>query len=105
MYGIKTVQQVLRGLQDLQDTVSRLAAHKGVQVVVILNRQGDIVAQSGASAAQQAKSIHKLLEVARAYLHTLAEEDEVSFLSLRSSQHREIMISPHEGYVLAVVKA
>ena len=33
-------------LQEVQDTVSRLAAHKGVLAVLILNQSGDIVTQS-----------------------------------------------------------
>ncbi|EEC47755.1 roadblock-related dynein light chain [Phaeodactylum tricornutum CCAP 1055/1] len=90
-------------LQELEDTVSRLASHKGVQSVMILNRAGDMLVsrQAGPEAAKFAK---QLLETASAYLTSLSEDDEISFLQIRSKQHRELMIAPHEGYLLAVLK-
>ncbi|GAX26759.1 dynein light chain roadblock-type [Fistulifera solaris] len=102
-------------IQELQDTVSRLASHKGVQSVLILNREGDILAESivnftpslnvdEAPKHELAKQSHKLLTSARAYLQSLDPNDEVAFLQLRSKNNHEVMIAPHEGYVLAVSK-
>lgn len=104
--------------QELQETVSRLASHKGVQSVLILNRQGDILAESIANSTppsntddsppeqkhELAKQSHKLLLSAKAYLESLDPDDEVAFLQLRSRNNNEVMIAPHEGYVLAVSK-
>ena len=90
-------------LQELQDTVSRLSSHKGVKSVLILNRKGDILVSSS-GAVDTAQWTQKLLKTANSYLQSLAPDDEVSFLQLRSQQHREVMIAPHEGYVLAVLK-
>ena len=120
-------------LQELQETVSRLSSHKGVDSVLILNRKGDIVVESGTLSKQQqqqqqapssantdddsntnststsasvqhAKRTHQLLATATAYLQSLQPEDEVSFLQLRSKNQQELMIAPHQGYVLAVLK-
>lgn len=109
-------------IQELQETVSRLSSHKGVQAVLILNRQGDILAESLASSFstpsmydaddtqppeqkhELAKQSHKLLASAKAYLESLDPSDDVAFLQLRSKNNYEVMIAPHEGYVLAVSK-
>lgn len=108
-------------IQELQETVSRLSSHKGVQSVLILNRQGDILAESIASSLsaaplynaddspseqkhELAKQSHKLLASAKAYLESFDPSDDVAFLQLRSKNNTEVMIAPHEGYVLAVSK-
>ena len=94
---------VNENLQELQETVSRLSSHKGVEAVLILNRQGDIVAESSGAAA--AAQVQKLLQAAKTFVQTLSSpDDEVSFLQLRTQQRRELYVAPHEGYVLAVMK-
>lgn len=97
-------------LQELQDTVSRLSSHAGVEVVVILNRGGDIIAESSkvtkedASSADSALMMSKLLKMATTFVKNLSEDDTVSFMQVRTEQHRELYIAPHEGYVLALVR-
>ena len=89
-------------LQELQETVSRLSSHKGVEAVLILNRQGDILAE--ASGKQAALQVQQLLQAAQTFVQNLAPEDEVSFMQVRTQQRRELYIAPHDGYVLAVMK-
>lgn len=91
-------------LQELQETVSRLTAHKGVHAVMILSRSGDILVESGAVGPRQAVLTKKLMEAANDYLKSLAPEDEVSFVQVRSKDATELMIAPHDGFVLAVLK-
>ena len=112
-------------LQELEETVSRLSSHKGVLSVMILNRKGDILVESGSLVASKAPAAsatgeeeqednaantehamvtHKLFQSATQYLQSLQPEDEVTFLQLRSKNNQELMIAPHEGYVLAVLK-
>ena len=110
-------------LQELEETVSRLSSHKGVEAVLILNRDGDILAEAGlastsassqgdenssaaaaAPGAETASNVNKLLRTATSYIQSLSPDDQVSFLQIRSQQHRELYISPHDGYVLVVVK-
>ena len=89
-------------LQELQETVSRLSSHKGVEAVLILNRDGDILAESSGQAV--AVPVQTLLQAAQTFCQTLAPDDTVSFLQIRTQQRRELYVAPHEGYVLAVMK-
>ncbi|GKY97427.1 hypothetical protein MPSEU_000701200 [Mayamaea pseudoterrestris] len=93
-------------LQEMQETVSRLSSHKGVQMVLILNRSGDIMVESGSNhnGPTHAKNVQKLMDAANLYFQTTDADDKVSFMQLRSKDNYELMISPHEGYVLAVLK-
>ena len=94
-------------LQEMQETVSRLSSHKGVVMVLILNRNGDIMVESGGSnnnGPSHAKNIQKLMDAANIYFQTMNPDDSVSFLQLRSKDNHDLLISPHEGYVLAVLK-
>ena len=56
------------------------------------------------TAGEQEQSTYRLFETATKYLHGLDPEDEVAFMQLRSKNNRELMIAPHEGFVLAVLK-
>jgi hypothetical protein len=112
---------------ELNETVSRLVAHKGVEVVQILNKAGDVIAESGSSTqatmdsvrsendTDESKNINekhphhaalvkKLLGVATTYVQSLDENDAVAFLQIRSAGGRELMIAPHEGFALVVLK-
>ena len=93
-------------LQEMQETVSRLSSHKGVVMVLILNRSGDIMVESGSNnnGPTHAKNIQKLMDAANIYFQTMNPDDSVSFLQLRSKDNHDLLISPHEGYVLAVLK-
>lgn len=98
-------------LQELQETVSRLSSHKGVEAVLILNRDGDILAESANAASDEGEEkggkalrVQQLLTAARTFVQTTSTDDEVSFLQLRTQQRRELYVAPHQGYVLAVMK-
>mmetsp|Transcript_14222 Transcript_14222/g.18559 ORF Transcript_14222/g.18559 Transcript_14222/m.18559 type:complete len:113 (+) Transcript_14222:128-466(+) len=107
--GSKPTEAASVSLQELQETVSRLSSHTGVEVVIILNRQGDIIAESSktkenASSPDAAAMVSKLLKMATSFVQSLSADDEVSFLQVRTEQHRELYIAPHEGYVLALAR-
>ena len=97
-------------LQELEETVSRLSAHKGVEAVLMLNRQGNILVVSGGASkedasvtAKRAKFIKQLMDVATKFIHCLDPNDTVSFVQLRSKQH-QVMLAPHNDYILAVLQ-
>ena len=97
-------------LQEVQETVSRIAAHKGVTAVLILNSEGDIVTQSGKGVVGNAKLLKQMLDAASKYIQSIPAEDnsaeegeEISFVRIRS-KHEEILIAPKNGYVLVVLQ-
>jgi dynein light chain roadblock-type len=91
-------------LLELNETVSRLSSHKGVEAVQILNKAGDIISESGSASPKQAVFVKKLMEAAATYLKSLDADDEVAFLQIRSKGGRELMIAPHQGFALVVLK-
>lgn len=95
------------GLQELEETVSRLSAHKGVEAVLMLNRDGNILVSSAsteeASVPKQAKFMKQLVEVSAKLIACLDPEDSISFVQVRSKQH-EVMLAPHNDYILAVLQ-
>lgn len=96
-------------LQELEETVSRLSGHKGVEAVLMLNRDGNILVSSGGvnkdnfPPPKQAKLIKQLVEISQTFIHSLDPADAVSFVHIRSKQH-DVMLAPHNDYVLAVLQ-
>ena len=94
-------------VQELEETVSRLSAHKGVEAVLMLNRDGNILVSSAntddGSVPKQAKFMKQLVQVATKLIHCMDPNDTVSFVQVRSKQH-EVMLAPHNDYILAVLQ-
>jgi dynein light chain roadblock-type len=95
-------------LQEVQETVSRIAAHKGVTAVLILNSAGDIVTQSGKDVVGNVKLLSKMLDAASKYVQSIPnenedEEEEISFVRIRT-KHEEILVAPKCNYVLVVLQ-
>ena len=91
-------------LQELNETVDRLSSMPNVEAVLILNRNGDIVAGED---SKRAMACQKLLECAKGAVQSrtdVDDDEDISFLQIRSSSGRELMMVPHEGFCLAVVK-
>lgn len=91
-------------LQELNETVDRLSSIPNVEAVLILNRNGDIVAGED---PKRAMACHKLLECAKHAVQSRADGDDdedISFVEIRSTSGRELMMVPHEGFCLAVIK-
>lgn len=110
---------------EVQETVSRLASHKGVTSVLILNHAGDILTQTGKGAVGNPKLLKKTLESAAHYIHSMPSDeneensnvekddtcddkasgpfDELSFIRIRSKKE-EILVAPKNQYVLVVIQ-
>jgi len=101
--------------QELEETIARISANKGVEAVLILNRNGDILLSSGGASggdsttkdnnSQQAKYLKQLSTTATHLIRALGDDptDTVSLVQVRSKQH-EVMITPHNDYLLAVMR-
>jgi hypothetical protein len=134
--------------EELDETVSRLFSHPGVQAVIILNRAGDVLVERTTAALRRASSsssgapaddgsdamaaagadmhassqqqhvlpkrLNQMLNSVRGLLRALPDPqhgtsggtgDDIGFMQIRSADGgREIMVAPHQGYVLAVMK-
>ena len=76
--------------QEVQDTVSRLAAHKGVTAVLILNANGDILTQSTNTTTSSSSSssssgmignpklLKKTLDIASLYIQSIPKDNDTS---------------------------
>ena len=115
--------------QEVQDTVSRLAAHKGVTAVLILNANGDILTQSTNTTSTTSSSsgmignpklLKKTLDIASLYIQSIPKDNDttsttnnnnkdvnpnqdISFVRIRSIQE-EVLVAPKNNYVLVVLQ-
>ena len=73
--------------QEVQDTVSRLAAHKGVTAVLILNANGDILTQSTNTTTTTSSSsgmignpklLKKPLDIASLYIQSIPKDNDTT---------------------------
>jgi len=90
---------------EVEQTIARIQSHKGVEGVIILNKDGSII-QSTLDEEQtksHADVISKLTVKASCLVETLDANDELSFLRIRSHK-REIMVSPDKDYLLIVIQ-
>lgn len=98
-------------LKEVQETVSRLVAHKGVTAVLILNSEGDILTQAGKGVVGNPKLLKQMLDTAANYVRSIPSDDrdddtegeEISFVRVRS-KHEEILVAPKNSYVLVVLQ-
>ena len=78
--------------QEVQDTVSRLAAHKGVTAVLILNANGDILTQSTNTTTTTTSSsssgmignpklLKKTLDIASLYIQSIPKDNDTTNIS------------------------
>lgn len=59
---------------EVQETMSRLAAHKGVTSVLILNHAGDILTQTGQGMVGNPKLLKQTLDVASSYVRSIPND-------------------------------
>ncbi|KAJ1732609.1 hypothetical protein H4S06_001285 [Coemansia sp. BCRC 34490] len=91
---------------DVDETVNRLGAKKGVESVTVLTRDGRVI-RTTATAEQsevQGKLLSKLARDAADIVEELESEDELSFLRIRTKRH-EIMVALDHNYLLVVVQS
>ncbi|KAI9468621.1 hypothetical protein BX667DRAFT_503218 [Coemansia mojavensis] len=91
---------------DIDETINRLNAKKGVESVTALTIDGRVI-RTTATAEQgelQGKLLSKLARTAAEMVTELEPQDELSFLRIRTKRH-EIMVAPDQSYLLIVVQS
>lgn len=99
---LHTSKAASSSLEEVETTVSRLSAHKGVQAVMILSDKGEIVHSTFPPEleVEQAKILVKIKRLSSSLFHDT--EEEVSFIRIRTQQH-ELLVAPNNEYLLVVL--
>ncbi|KAJ2702119.1 hypothetical protein FB645_004401 [Coemansia sp. IMI 203386] len=88
-HSIDPLQQI-----DVDDTITRLSAKKGVESVTVMTKDGQVIRTT--ATAEQAESHGKLLSKlardAAEIVEQLDDQDELSFLRIRTTRH-EVMVA------------
>ncbi|RQM12801.1 hypothetical protein DD237_004170 [Peronospora effusa] len=87
---------------EAEETIKRIKSHKGVQAVLIVNKEGVPIystTSDEAFAMDHAALVSQLTTKAKSTIQTLDPTDDMMFLRIRSKKH-EIMIAPDKEYAL-----
>ncbi|KAI9193154.1 uncharacterized protein BJ171DRAFT_431706, partial [Polychytrium aggregatum] len=90
---------------EVEETIKRLAGHKGVEGVVIVNMEGIPIRTTldNEKTVQYAALITQLSSKARSVVRDLDPQNDLTFLRIRSKKH-EIMVAPDKEYILIVLQ-
>ena len=97
--------QVVSSISEVEETLARIKSHKGVEGVLVLNRDGAIIQStlSEEQSLEHAALLSQLSQKASIVVQTLDPEDELTFLRIRS-QNREVMVAPDNEFLLVVIQ-
>ncbi|KAL6600954.1 hypothetical protein U3516DRAFT_911201 [Neocallimastix sp. 'constans'] len=85
----KDIANSLKDLNEVEETLNRIQAHKGVQGIVIVNHEGSVVKSTldNIQTQQYSTLITQLTEKAQNVVRDIDPEDNLTFLRLRSKKH------------------
>jgi len=92
-------------MSEIEDTIKRIQAHKGVQGLIVLNLDGIPVrtTMDNSTTVQYASLLHSLSAQARNCVRDIDPQNDLTFLRVRSKKH-EIMVAPEKEYTLIVIQ-
>jgi hypothetical protein len=99
-----TSKNTVSGNDFMNDNMTAVTAATGIHSDALLSASSpNVMSTSTASTA------HSLLRTAQQYIQNFQQDrdnndDEITFLQIRSKHGYELMIAPHFGYALVVVK-
>ncbi|KAI8981090.1 hypothetical protein BDB01DRAFT_795380 [Pilobolus umbonatus] len=90
---------------DVDETLKRISNRKGVKAVVIINNEGQAIRSTLDHDLTKlyGQLISALVHQARTAVVALDDQNELTFLRVRTKKH-EIMIAPDHEYLLVVVQ-
>jgi len=90
---------------EIEDTLKRIQSHRGVKGVLIINNDGIPIRtnMNSEDSENYCSMLSQLVQKATSVVRTLDNNDDLTFLRVRSKQH-EILIAPDKEYVLIVVQ-
>ncbi|XP_064467214.1 dynein light chain roadblock-type 2-like [Ornithodoros turicata] len=92
-------------MSDVEETLQRLKAQKGVVGVIVANSAGAPIKTTldNATTTQYASLISQLTEKTRTTVRDLDPSNDLTFLRIRTKKH-EVMVSSDKGYLLIVLQ-
>ncbi|KAJ3367006.1 dynein light chain roadblock-type 2 [Allomyces macrogynus ATCC 38327] len=92
-------------MSEVEETIKRLSAHKGVQGIVIVNSEGIPIRSTldNSLTVQYSALITQLASKARSVVRDLDPQNDLTFLRIRSKKH-EIMVAPDKEYLMIVIQ-
>ncbi|KAI8353626.1 hypothetical protein EDC96DRAFT_609916 [Choanephora cucurbitarum] len=90
---------------DVDETLKRISGKKGVKAVVIINNEGQTIRSTLDKdlSKKYGQLISGLVQQARTMVTTLDDQNDLTFLRIRTKKH-EIMVAPDQDYLLVVVQ-
>jgi len=93
---------------EIEDTMKRLTAHKGVQSVVVMNSDGipirTVPAMEAKDAVLYPALLSGLVDQAKNMIKSLDPTNEFQTMRIRSNKN-EILVYPEKEYTLVVVQS
>ncbi|RKO96128.1 hypothetical protein CXG81DRAFT_29066 [Caulochytrium protostelioides] len=93
-------------MSEVEETIKRLSAHKGVEGIIIVNMDGIPIRSTldPEKTIQHAALLSQLTAKAKSVVRDLDPQNDLTFLRIRSQKH-EIMVSPDKDYILIVLQS
>ncbi|CAM9436775.1 unnamed protein product [Bubo scandiacus] len=90
---------------EVEETLKRIQAHKGVIGTVVINAEGIPIRTTldNSVSVQYAGLLHQLTMKARSTVRDIDPQNDLTFLRIRSKKH-EIMVAPDKDYLLIVIQ-
>merc|ERR1711970_1411641 len=92
-------------MSEVEETLKRIQAHKGVVGVIVVNNEGIPIRTTldNSTTVQYSGLIHQLAAKSRSCVRDLDPQNDLTFLRVRSKKH-EIMVAPDRDYLLIVIQ-
>ncbi|XP_042267856.1 dynein light chain roadblock-type 2 isoform X2 [Thunnus thynnus] len=92
-------------MADVEETLKRIEAHKGVIGTIIVNAEGIPIRTTldNSATVQYAGLLRHLTMKARSTVRDIDPQNDLTFLRIRSKKH-EIMVTPENDFLLIVIQ-
>ncbi|KAJ3300273.1 Dynein light chain roadblock-type 2 [Borealophlyctis nickersoniae] len=94
-----------KDFNDVEATLTRIQAHKGVQGIVVATHEGTVLKSTldNIQTQQISTLVTQLAARGKSVVRDLDPEDDLTFLRIRSKKH-EIMVAETKPYLLIVIQ-
>eukprot|EP00478_Filoreta_tenera_P004710 GABV01005152.1.p1 GENE.GABV01005152.1~~GABV01005152.1.p1 ORF type:complete len:110 (+),score=26.68 GABV01005152.1:26-355(+) len=94
-------------MSEVEETLERIKAHRGVEGVIIVNKDGIPIRPSKGldeeATRKYAANLSQLAAKARSVVRDLDPQNDLTFLRIRCTKH-ELLVSPDKDFTLIVIQ-